>query len=174
MTFRDIQAPIRQVRSSIIAGIALFITAAFSIGGLNLFGARVGFGFVPLIIIAIWPRYANTLASLALVFSAGLFMDWASGGIVGQSSLVFVLAWGFLRPEMRNDSFSPVTLFFVWLATCGLALVIHSLSGYFVVRIWPDFLSLGWQILFATCLLPIFMLLRSGLAVLVNDSEDWG
>lgn len=174
MSFMDAQAPTRTVRSAIIAGFALFLAAATSIAGINLFGVRIGFGFVPLAVLAIWPRHANTLTSLVIVFLAGLFMDWASGGIDGQWALVFVLVWGFLRPQLRSAPFAPISLLLIWLATCGLALVVLSLSGYFVFRIFPDFAALGRQMIFATCLLPVFLLLRSGLAARLNDRDEWG
>ncbi len=173
MTYMDVQAPTRKILPAIIAGLALFIAAGFSIAGLNLFDVRIGFGFLPLVILAIWPRYAHTLVSLILVFFAGIFMDWASGGIDGQWALVFVLVWGFLRPELRGSPFSPISLILIWLATCGLALVVLSLSGYFVFRIWPDLAALGRQMIFATCLLPVFLLLRRVVAKLVTDSDDW-
>jgi len=174
MTFMDLQSPTRTARSSILAGLSLFIAGAFSVAGLNLFGVRIGFGFIPLLILAIWPRRANTLLSLTLVFLAGLFTDWATGGITGQLTLVFVLVWGFMRPELRSSPFSPVSLVVMWLATCGLALIVLSLSGYFVFRILPDFAVMGRQMIFATAILPLFMLLRYGLAKRVNDREDWG
>ena len=174
MTYLNLQSPSRKIWPTIVAALALFIAAAASISGLNLFGAWLGFGFLPLVVLVIWPRRANRLISLALVFSAGLFTDWATGGIDGQWALIFVLIWGFLRPELRSSPFSPITLFLVWLATCGLALAVLTLSGYFVVGILPDFAAIGRQAIFATCLLPVFLLLRHGLAMRVNDNEDWG
>lgn len=174
MTYLDVQAPTRNISSSIVAGLALIIAGALSIAGLNVFGARVGFGFIPLLVLAIWPRRANTLISLGFVFVAGLFADWSTGGITGQWALVFVLVWGFLRPELRSSPFAPFGLFCVWLATCGLALVVLSLSGYFVFGILPDFAALGRQMILASLLLPLFLLLRSGLVKRFSDNEDWG
>lgn len=174
MTYLDVQAPTRKVWPALVAGLALFIAGAVSIAGLNMFGVRFGFGFAPLLVLAIWPRRANTLVSLSLVFMAGLFTDWATGGVIGQWALVFVLVWGFLRPELRGSPFAPIGLFFVWLATCGLALVILSMSGYFVFRVLPDFAALGRQMILASLLLPLVTLLRRGLAMRFNDSEDWG
>lgn len=174
MSYLSAQTPNRKIWPTIVAGLALLIAVASSIAGLNLFGAWVGFGFIPLVILVIWPRRANRLVSLALVFFAGLFMDWATGGVDGQWALVFVVVWGFLRPELRSAPFSPVTLLSVWFAACGLALIILSLTGYFVIRVMPDFAVIGRQILLATCLLPLFLLLRQGLAMRAGDSEDWG
>lgn len=174
MTYLDVQAPTRKVLPALIAGLALFVAGALSIAGLNLFGAHVGFGFIPLLVITIWPRRAHTVISLALVFFAGLFTDWATGGIVGQCVLVYILTWGFLRPELRSSPFALIGIFSVWLATCGLALVIISLSGYFVFEILPDFAPLGRQMVLATVLLPLMLLLRHGLAARFSDREDWG
>lgn len=174
MTYLDVKAPTRKVWPALIAGLALFIAGAASIAGVRLFGVRVGFGFVPLLVLAIWPRRAHALISIVLVFSAGLFTDWATGGVVGQWALVFVLIWGFLRPELRGSPFAPIGLFLIWLATCGLALVVLSMSGYFVFGILPDLAPLGHQMIFATLLLPLLLLLRRGLEMRFSDTEDWG
>lgn len=174
MTYLDVQAPQRKIMPALLAGFALFVAGAISIAGINLFGVMTGFGFIPLLVLAIWPRQTNTLVSLALVFCAGLFTDWATGGIYGQWSLTFILIWGFLRPELRSSPFSFLSLLPVWLATCGLAFVTLYLSGYFVLRIFPDLAVLGRQMLLATVCLPLIMLLRRGLAVRFSDREDWG
>jgi len=174
MTYLGVQTQTQKIWPTIVAAVTLFIAAAASISGITLFGAWFGFGFLPLAVLVIWPRRTNRLVSLALVFSAGLFMDWATGGIDGQWALIFVLVWGYLRPELRSAPFAPLTLLSVWLAACGLALVVVMLTGYFVFRIFPDFAVLGRQMIFATCLLPVFLLLRHGLAMRANYSEDWG
>lgn len=174
MTYMNIQGSSRKVWPAVIAGVSLFIAGALSIAGLNLFGVRVGFGFIPLIVLAIWPRRADPLVSICIVFAAGLFTDWATGGIRGQWTLVFVLVWGFLRPEIRDDPFAPVHLLLIWLATCGLALLVLSITGFFVFGIMSDVASMGRQMIFATVLMPFLMLLRHGLAVRFNEHEDWG
>jgi len=173
MTYLDVQAPQRKFLPALLAGLALFLAGALSVAGINLFGVRTGFGFVPLLVLAVWPRHANTLISLALVFFAGLFTDWGTGGIYGQWALAFVLVWGFFRPEHRGSPFAPQGLFFVWLAICGLAMVVIALSGYFVFGIFPDFAVLGRQMILATICLPAVMLLRRALAVRFSDGEDW-
>lgn len=173
MTYLDVQAPQRRLLPAFIAGFSLVLAGSMSVAGINLFGVRTGFGFVPLLVLAIWPRQANTLISLAFVFSAGLFTDWGTGGIYGQWALTFVLIWGFLRPELRSSPYSPLNLFLVWLATCGLALMVLSLTGYFVLEIYPDFVVLGRQMILATICLPAVMLLRRALAARFSDGEDW-
>ena len=174
MTYLDVRTATQKIWPAIVGALALFIAGAASIAGLNLFGAWIGFGFVPLLVLVIWPKRADRLVSLALIFCAGLFTDWATGGIDGQWALVFVLVWGFLRPELRSSPFALTNLILVWLAACGVAMIVLSLSGYFVVRVLPDFAAIGRQMILATCLLPVFLLLRHGLAMRVNDSEDWG
>ena len=174
MTYLDVQTPIRKTLPAGIAGFALFLAGAISVAGVNLFGSRVGFGFVPFLVLILWPRRSNTLLSLALVFMAGVFTDWAVGGILGQSTLLYVLVWGFLRPELRSSPFSPARLFLVWLGTCGLALIGFSLSGMFVLGIFPDIASMGRQIILASCLLPLVLLLRRGFEMWFNDRDDWG
>jgi len=97
---------------------------------------------------------------------------WAGGAILGQWALIFVLVWGFLRPEMRNSPYSPVKFILAWLAICALAFVVLSVSGYFVFGIMPDFHVFGRQIIMATICLPFILLLRGGLSRLFGDLED--
>jgi len=172
MTFLDVQTPQRKTFPALSAGLSLFLASAFSIAGMNLFGVWMSFGFFPLLVLSMWPRQANTLISLTLVFLLGLFTDWASGAILGQWALVFVLVWGFLRPDMRNSPYAPLRFILAWLTICGLALVVISVAGYFVFGIFPDFKVLGRQIIMATICLPFILLLRSGLSRLFGDLED--
>ena len=174
MTYYEMHAPIRKKTPAIVAGLALFLAGAISIGGINIFGTYAGFEFIPLLVLAIWPRNAHSLLSLALVFSAGLFTDWATAGILGHWALVFSVIWGVLRPELRSSPYAPVSMGFVWLAICGLALVLISVSGWFVYKTFPDFASLGRQVILATVMFPLVLLLRSLIAKRFGEREDWG
>ncbi len=173
MTFLDAQAPIRRVWPAIIAGIALFLAGAVSIVGVTVFGFRAGFEFFPLLVLAIWPRDANRMVSLLLVFLGGIFTDWATGGIVGQWALVYTVIWGVLRPELRSAPYAFISLFLCWFATCGLAIILIGVSGWFVFSALPDFTSFGRQIIAATVALPIVLVLRGLLAKRFSDGEEW-
>lgn len=174
MTYYDMRGPTRKVLPALVAGIALAVTGALSIGGVNMFGAYFGFGCVPLLALLIWPRHANTLLSLVLVFAAGLFTDWGTGGILGQWALVFTVIWGLLRPELRGSPFSPIGLFFAWLLICGISVFLLSLSGWFVFGILPDFAALGRQIIVATLILPVVIFLRHIVSTRIGENEAWG
>ena len=174
MSYYTAQTPIRKIAPVISAGFALFLACALSISGLNAFGFYWGLGLLPLLVIAVWPRRANTVLSLLAIFLAGIFTDWAVGGIFGQSALVYTVIWGFLRPELRSSPYAPFGLFFVWLLTCLVALVLISVSGWFVSGVLPDLASLGRQIIIATLLLPIIVLLRLLIAKRIGDHEEWG
>lgn len=173
MTYYEMQAPIRKRMPAVFAGLALFLAGAVSIAAINIGGLRIGFGFLPLVVLAIWPRNANCLLSLAFVFAAGIFTDWATNGIVGQWALVFSIIWGVLRPELRSSPYAPVGFILVWLATCGLALVLLSLSGWFVYSALPDFASLGRKMIFATVMLPIVLFLRFVIVKRFGEREEW-
>lgn len=174
MTYLGVQIAIKRKRPAFIAGAALFLTSAMSISGFNIFESRFGFEFLPLLVLLIWPRRAHTVLSLIIVWSAGLFTDWATGDITGQWALIFILIWGFLRPEMRRDPFAPVSLFFVWLLICLIAILVSSVSGYFIHGIMPDLSPLGRQMSLATLVLPVILILRRAVIVRLKDFEDWG
>ncbi len=173
MTYLDTQAPIRRIWPAVVAGISLLLASALSVGGLNIFGAFAGFGFLPLVIIAIWPRQANTILSLLFVFMAGIFTDWATAGVIGQWALVYSVIWGVLRPELRSAPYAPVSLLVFWLAICGLAILLLSVSGWFVFGIMPDLRSLGRQMILATFVLPLISLMRGVISRRFSDSEEW-
>lgn len=174
MTFYEMRGLNPKVLPAIVAGLALLLSGAMTAGGVTLFGAYIGFGFLPLLVLTIWPRHANSIFSLVFVFSAGLFTDWGTGGIVGQWALVFLIIWGFFRPELRSSPFSPIGLVFVWCVTCGLAVIVLTLTGWFVYGILPDFMSFARQILLASLLLPVVVLLRYLIAKRIGENEAWG
>lgn len=174
MTYFEMRAPVRKVLPALIAGVALILSGALSIGGVNMFGAYFGFSFVPLLVLTIWPRHANTGVSLIFVFLAGLFTDWGTGGIIGQWALVFLVIWGLLRPELRGLPFSPIGLLTAWIAICGLSFILLSVSGWFVFGVMPDFAALGRQAVSATLLLPVALLMRYIFAKRIGENEAWG
>ena len=174
MTFLNMNSPVKRIGPAFIAGAALFLVATVSFAGLHLFGHRFGFGFLPLLVLVIWPKRANTLVSFAIVFLAGLFTDWATGDIRGQWTLIFILVWGYFRPEMRNASSTPVGLFLIWLLVCVVAVVGLSLVGYFVYGVRPNLAPMGRQMILATFMLPLLMLLRRAVQVRLNESDRWG
>lgn len=173
MTFRESAVPIRSVWPAIFAGFALFLAGALSILSVRVLGLTAGFGFLPLTILAIWPRRASELASVILVFLAGIFTDWATGGVVGQWALTFTLVWMLFRPELREQPYAAVKLMLVWGLICGFAVLLLSISGWVVYRILPDPTSFALQILMATLLLPLVLLLRRWLAHLFGDADEW-
>lgn len=173
MTYLDTQAPIRRLWPAVVAGIALLFASALSVGGVHVFGAFAGFGFFPLVVLAIWPRQANTLLSIAFLFFAGIFTDWATASIIGQWAFVYLVIWGVLRPDLRSSPFAPVSLFLFWLATCGLAVLLLSVTGWFVYGVLPDFRSFGRQMLVATLILPVLGVMRGVISRRFSDSEDW-
>jgi len=174
VTFLSPQAPIRRTWPAIVAGSALVLAGALSIGGIHLFGAQFGFRFIPLLVLAIWPRKANTILSIIFVFFAGVFTDWAAGDVVGQQAFLFMLVWGFLRPELLNPTLSWSRSFLVWGGICCLAIFVTTLSGWFVYGIMPDFLAFGRQLVLATMLLPVVLIVRLILEKRYSDGEDWG
>jgi len=174
MTYLSVQNPVKKISPALAAGLALMIAAVISVSGVNVFGLYYGFGFLPLLVLLIWPKRANTLLSLAIVFLAGIFMDWATGGLRGQSSLIFVLVWGYLRPECRSAPFAPVSLFMIWILTCALAILVIAVSGYFVFGINPDFFPLLRQAILATLLFPLLILLRRMVVLRLNENDNWG
>lgn len=173
MSYLGTQAPNRPILPAIIAGVALILAGAFSVGGVNAFDFRFGFGFFPLIVIAIWPRQAHSLVSLLLIFFAGVFTDWATGGIVGQHALILTVIWGVMRPELRSGPYALLSFLPIWVAACGLAIVLYALTGRFVYGVWPDYYVFVREMLAATVLIPIILLLRARLAVVFSDGEEW-
>ncbi len=174
MNYLSSRSPIKKARPALIAGAVLFLTSAMTISGLNLFDSRFGFEFLPLLVLVIWPRHANTPLSLGLVWLAGLFTEWATGDITGQWSLIYVLVWGVFRPEMRGTPFAPLGLVFVWGLICLVTTLVLFLTGYFVYGILPDLWPIGRQISLATLTLPLIVLLRRAILRRLKDYDDWG
>jgi len=174
MTFRDVSAPIRSIWPAVFASLGLLLAGALSVISVSLFGQVASFAFLPLIVLAIWPRRANELASIAFIFLAGLFTDWASGGVPGQWVLVYTLVWMLFRPEMRDQPYAILRFIVIWILICGFATIILSLSGWVIYRVLPDFSAFAFQFVAASLPLPIILLLRHWLAHLSGDAESRG
>ena len=174
MTYLNMPGTVKRIGPAFAAGVFLFLTGAISFAGLHLFGLRFGFGFLPLVILVIWPRRASTLLSLVLVFLAGLFTDWATGDIRGQWALIFVLVWGYFRPEMRSASNTPLGLIVIWVLVCVIAVIVLSLAGFFVYGVGPNLAPLARQMILASFMLPILVLLRRAILARLNEFDDWG
>lgn len=172
--YYEMQGPNRRTAPAVVAGLLLFLFGALSIGGISVFNLHFGFDFIPLLIIALWPRRARTFLSVILVFLAGLFTDWGTGGVIGQWALIFTVSWALLRPELSGTPYSPTRLIFAWLAICVLAVVLISVSGRFVFDVFPDLASLGRQIILVTLLFPIAAFWRHWIADRLGENETWG
>jgi cell shape-determining protein MreD len=145
-----------------------------SVLSLNVFNTSAGFGFVPLLVILLWPRRANGPISVAGVFIAGLFTDWATGGVLGQWALIYVLGFALLRPEIRNMPFAFLRALLAWFVLAGLAAVLLYASGQFVFGVPADVVAILRQILLATAILPFLLIIRNRLAGATGSSEQWG
>ena len=173
MTFRDVAAPIRSIPIAVFAGFILFVMGALSILSINIFGYELGFGFVPLLVLLIWPRRANEIVSLILVFLAGIFTDWGTAGAIGQSSLVYIVTWALFRPELRVEPYAIRSLIIIW----GLiGLLVSALilgTGLFIYRVVPDVQSLFLQFILASLIIPIFLLLRFWIVSRFINRDEW-
>lgn len=174
MSFRDVKTPTRSLPAALIAGVFLILAGAFSIVSINVLGKSASLGFLPLIVLVLWPRRANEMASIILIFLAGLFTDWAVGGVVGQSTLIFTIVWIFFRPEMREEPYAFLSLFIIWVLISLLAAALISAAGWFVYRVTPDIMALILQFSVATVMLPCFLLLRRWIAQLYGNGDEWG
>jgi len=174
MSFRDMSTPLRSLPAAIIAGVFLILAGAFSIVSVNVLGKSVSFGFLPLIVLVLWPRRASEMASIVMIFLAGLFTDWAVGGVIGQSTLIFTIVWMIFRPEMREDPYALFSLLIVWVLIGLLASALIIAAGWFVYRVKPDLVALILQFSLATIMLPCVLLLRRWVTRFYGNGDEWG
>jgi len=174
MNFRHSSIVTRSIPAAMLAGLCLLLAGALSIVSVNIFGQIANFAFLPLIIILLWPRRASEIGSLIVIFIAGLFADWAIGGIIGQSSLIFTIVWMIFRPEMREDPYGFLRLIFIWCLVCILASALISLAGWFVYRVSPDIMAFCLQFFIATLILPFIFVLRRWTALRFAGGDEWG
>ena len=173
MTFVDLQSSQRSVKLALAAGLLLAFLSAVSVLNVNVAGWRVGFGFVPLLVVLLWPRRANGPVSVAVVFLSGLFADWSMGGVVGQWALVYTVIFALLRAELRNEPFAFLRCFFAWLVAVGFVIILLFVSGHFVFGVLPDFGSLLRQAALGTAVLPFVLALRHWTARMAGATDDW-
>ena len=173
MTFRDVSVSNRSIPIALLAGLCLAVAGALSILSIRGFGQTFSFGFIPLLVLLIWPTRSNEIASLAIIFIAGVFTDWGTAGAIGQSSLIYICIWMLFRPEIRVDPYVFRRLFIVWVLIGIFSVILLSVTGVFIYRIAPDFKSFLTQFILATVFLPIVLGLRYWINARFFSREDW-
>ncbi len=173
MSFRDVSVPNRSVPIAVIAGLCLAMAGALSVLSISVFSQTFGFGFLPLIVLLIWPRRANEIASLITIFIAGIFTDWGTAGAIGQSSLLYTCIWMLFRPEIRIDPYVFRRLIIVWVLIGVFSILLLSSSGLFIYRVLPDFRSFLTQFILATVLLPIVLSIRYWIFIRFVSRDEW-
>lgn len=173
MTLRNVPMAHENNRTLLGSAIALFFCALASVISLRLFGAGVSLTWLPLIVVALWPRDIFPSLSLAIVFSVGLFVDWANAFAPGQWALCYAVCLYVLKPWNRQKRLrAPGALVNAVIATL-ISMAVLLVTGRFVYGVWPDPKALALGAALALVILPIVMLLRRSVWRWLTDPDDW-
>lgn len=154
--------------------LALMIASIISFMSVKVSNQSVSLTWLPLLLIAMWPRYISPIWSVVLCLLFGLFVDWGSAGAPGQWALVYLSCYAFLRPEKRGEKLSILRAILNWLVVCFVAFVVFSVTGKIVYGEWPKLNYFAEQAGLATLLLPVAFMLRQSLRYFLTDPDERG
>lgn len=165
-------APVRRNSHLVPAVLALAVCGLVSPLHVTLFGASWPLIWLPLAVVALWPRQASALPSAVLLLLGGLWVDWATLGAPGQWALVFLVTYAVMRPDQSEPRRGLISAY----ARAGLALLVAvpvlALVGRGVYGVWPDWLVLGRGVSVMLLALPAIALIRDLLAGRASRYDD--
>ena len=153
-------------------GIAfLFLLVVISVLNVNIAGRAIGFIFLPLMGVCLWPRTDNAVISIIAIFLLGLLVDLLSAGPLGLWSLIFLTVFTIFRPHMRLRPHSFNSALIQWLIILVFALIASYLLGWFAQKSPPDIIAIIFQAIAALLLFPFIYGLRHLGKYLVTDPD---
>ncbi|MGB3456797.1 MAG: hypothetical protein WBG08_01800 [Litorimonas sp.] len=156
--------PIMHNERLIPAAFALLVTGLISVVDIRLFGESWPLTWLPLVVVALWPRQVAVWPSGLLLLAGGLWVDWTSWGAPGQWPLVFLLTYALIRPDARSPSRGIATGALRFIAALCVGVPVLVLTGWVVYGAWPDWGTLARGVASVLVLLPLLILVRDGVA----------
>ncbi|WP_298911839.1 hypothetical protein [uncultured Algimonas sp.] len=153
------------------AVLALLVTGLVSVVDVRLFGESWPLTWLPFAVVALWPRHVSTGASGLLLLAGGLWVDWTSWGAPGQWPLVFLITYALIRPGARGGRRGLLAGIRRFVLALLVGVPVMILTGWMVYESWPDWMALGRGLLVVTVILPIFILVRDGLAGRMSEED---
>lgn len=131
----------------------------FGLITLHIFNVTISLIWLPLMSVFLWPRFAAPIVSIFLIFIAGLFQDILNAQTLGFSSILFLLTYIFLRPQLDFDNLGFTTLWTrfggVIALTIGLILLFKLFGASVSISHFP------MQVLLTLLLFPVFLGFRN-------------
>ena len=156
-------------------GILLMVLLVFiSVLNVNIAGRTIGFIFLPLIGVCLWPRTDKVIISIIAIFIFGLLLDLLSAGPLGLWALIFLTVFAISRPHMRLKPHNFSSAFIQWVIFLIFAIIASYLLGWFAMENRPDAAALLFQALAAAILFPLVYGLRHIGRYMLSDADARG
>jgi len=152
----------------------LLVLTVLSVLSVNISSRQIGFIFLPLIAVCLWPRINSPIASIIFILLFGFILDILSAGPLGLWSIIFLTVFAFIRPHQRIKPQTFISTFRLWIAVLGFAFVAAYLLGWFAMRNRPDIWPLLYQAAAAMVLFPAVYGMRHLGKNLLSDSDTGG
>ncbi|GLQ19309.1 hypothetical protein ACFFUB_12885 [Algimonas porphyrae] len=156
--------PVHRNTHLIPAMLVFLLSGLLTVLELRLFGQSWPLTWLPLAVVALWPRQVAMLPTALLFMLGGLWVDWTTLGAPGQWSLVFLIAYLLVSPGRSEGDRGLTVGMSRFAATLAIGLPVFILTGRLVYGIWPDWAALGRGVCVATVLVPLLILGRDALA----------
>ena len=152
--------------------LSMVILLLISTLNVNISGHTIGFIFLPLIGVCLWPRTDKAVVSIVAVLISGLLLDLLSAGPLGLWALIFLSVFAVSQPHMRPNEFRLNMAFIQCLGFLIFAVIVSYLLGWFAMERRPDITALLFQALAYVILFPFIYGLRHLGGHLLSDSNS--
>jgi len=167
----ELLSPNRARSYALVAGLSMILSAIFASITFNFFGYPTSFLLLPIIILFLWPRGADSNISYILIFFCGLTLDLFTGAKLGGWSLIFLPVFVVMRPfQLGKDAGLAETWanFLLWM---GMLVALFLITG----RIGPvktDMFSLFILGLVTVLIFPLIYGFRYMLRDYLIDEDE--
>ena len=149
----------------------MLLLTIFSVLSVNIAGRSIGFIFLPLIGVCLWPRTENSIVSIIAILILGLLLDLLSAGPLGLWALIFLTVFAIFRPHQRLKPHNFKSAFTLWLIVLSLGIIGSYFLGWFARQNQPDLSALLYQALSSLVFFPIIYGLRHVGRNIFSDPE---
>lgn len=125
----------------------------------SVFGTLMPLTWLPLAGVFLWPRKAEPILSLCLIFILGFVHDMAAGYAIGMSSALYIFVYGLSRSRFDFEVINFLTAWFRFLRTMGIT-VFAVLVLLFLLRRHFPISDVLFEALGAIVFFPVFYMMR--------------
>lgn len=155
-------------------GVTMLLLTLLATLHVNIGGQSIALTFLPVIGVCLWPRFSNPPGSILLLLLFGILLDFLTFEPLGMRSLIYLTIFAVFRPDLRLKDFRFKMAFGYWVGAIVLSLFLSYVLGWLNHSLRPQWSTLLYQGLVATCLFPLVYSIRHIFKTLARDVGQRG